>query len=117
VAEDPVTQRDWADAQLINAAIDVHTGDPEFGYRLISDELREHGHTASENRGGRLCSQQRIYSAFAKRKGAEQTRAGGPRRPGAAEVHRRIRCGSPTSSATRRFRTEWRWETFTSGPS
>jgi hypothetical protein len=29
----PVTDRDWADAHLINAAIDIHQDDPEFGYR------------------------------------------------------------------------------------
>jgi len=67
--KDPVTQRDWDDAALINAALDVHHDDPEFGYRLISDELRDLGHRASENRVGRLCGQQRIYSAFAKKKG------------------------------------------------
>ncbi len=67
--KDPVTQRDWDDAALINAAIDVHADDPEFGYRLIADELHALGQSASENRVGRLCSQQRIYSAFAKKKG------------------------------------------------
>ncbi len=75
----PVTQRDWDDAALINAALDVHRDDPEFGYRLITDELRDLGHSASENRVGRLCSQQRIYSAFAKMKGLR-------RKPGPA-VH------------------------------
>ena len=35
----PVSQRDWDDAHLINAAVDVHGDDPEFGYRLIADEL------------------------------------------------------------------------------
>lgn len=29
----PVTQRDWDDAALINAALDVHHDNPEFGYR------------------------------------------------------------------------------------
>jgi len=28
----PVSQRDWDDAHLINTAIDVHEGDPAFGY-------------------------------------------------------------------------------------
>ena len=65
----PVTQRDWDDAALTNAALDVHHDDPEFGYRLITDELRDLGHRASENRVGRLCGQQKIYSAFAKKKG------------------------------------------------
>ena len=35
-----MTQRDWDDARLINAALDIHHDDPEFGYRLIADELR-----------------------------------------------------------------------------
>jgi len=42
----PVTQRDRDDAALINAALDVHHDDPEFGYRLITDELRDLGHVA-----------------------------------------------------------------------
>lgn len=33
----PVTARDWADAHLINAALDVHHDDPAFGYRFIAD--------------------------------------------------------------------------------
>lgn len=38
----PVSQRDWDDAHLINAR-GVHADDPEFGYRLISDELADAG--------------------------------------------------------------------------
>jgi len=30
---DPVSQRDCDDAHLINAALDIHHDDPEFGYR------------------------------------------------------------------------------------
>ncbi len=41
----PVTERDWADAHLINAALEIHGGAPEFGYRLVADELPEHGIT------------------------------------------------------------------------
>ncbi|MFJ6199087.1 IS3 family transposase [Micromonospora sp. NPDC092111] len=72
----PVTQRDLADAYLINAALDVHADDPAFGYRFIADELPARGITASANRVARLCSQQRIWSVFAKRKGL--TRRAGP---------------------------------------
>ena len=50
----PVTDRDWADAHLINAALEIHAGAPEFGYRLVADELPEHGITAGENRVQRL---------------------------------------------------------------
>jgi putative transposase len=66
---DPVSQRDWDDAHLINAAIDIHHDDPEFGYRSIADELPARGIAAGRNRVSRLCSQQRIYSTHAKKRG------------------------------------------------
>jgi hypothetical protein len=64
----PVSQRDWDDAHLINAAGDIHHDDPEFGCRFIADELPARGISAGRNRVGRLCSQQRIYSAHAKKR-------------------------------------------------
>jgi putative transposase len=72
----PVSQRDWDDAHLINAAVDIHHDDPEFGYRFITDELPGRGITASRNRVSRLCSQQRIYSVHANKRG--QARRPGP---------------------------------------
>jgi transposase InsO family protein len=76
----PVTDRDWSDAHLVNAAIDIHADDPEFGYRLIADELRvTHGISASENRVQRLCSVHSISSVLVRKKR-------GGRRPGPA-VH------------------------------
>ena len=93
----PVTERDWDDAHLINAALDIHDDDPAFGYRFIADELAAHGITAGENRVARLCRQQRIWSVFAKKRGPEpQGRPAGARRPGRAGLHRRRRrtsCG------------------------
>jgi len=65
----PVCQRDWDDAHLTNAALDLHGDDPEFGYRLLTDELRGQGFTASENRVWRLCSQQRIFSVHSRKRG------------------------------------------------
>ena len=67
--QNPVSQRDWDDAHLINAAIDVHRDDPEFGYRFIADELPARGIATGENRVARLCSQQRIWSVLAKKRG------------------------------------------------
>lgn len=64
----PVTQREWEDAQLIDAAIDIPIDDPAFGYRFIADELAEAGFTASERRAWRLCSQMGIISAFVRKK-------------------------------------------------
>lgn len=40
----PVSKRDWDDAQLTNAALDAHEDDPTFGYRFIADELKAAGH-------------------------------------------------------------------------
>lgn len=72
-----VCQRDWDDAHLINAAYDIHADDPAFGYRFIADELPARGIRASENRVARLCSQQRIWSVFAKKRGLNR-RSGPP---------------------------------------
>lgn len=76
----PVCNRDWEDAHLTNAIVDVHDDEPEFGYRFIADELGRTGHAAGEGRVHRLCRQQRVWSTTT-RKGR---RAG--RRPGVA-VH------------------------------
>ena len=65
----PVSQRDWDDAHLINAALDIHADDPADGYRFIADELAERGFTASENRVWRICSTQQIFSLHANKKG------------------------------------------------
>jgi putative transposase len=73
----PVTRRDRDDAYLINAALDIHRGDPAFGYRLIAGELPARGVRAGENRVARLCSQQRIWSAFSKKRGLAR-KAGPP---------------------------------------
>jgi transposase InsO family protein len=76
----PISDRDWANAHLVNAAHDVHRDDPTFGYRFIADELRaEYGIAASEGRVQRLCSAYGITSVLARKK-----RAG---RPPAPAVH------------------------------
>ena len=74
---DPVTERDWADARLTNGAIDAHRGDPTFGYRFIADGLRAAGRRVSERRVWRLCSQQRLWSLHAKKRGLNR-KAGPP---------------------------------------
>ena len=66
---DPASRRDWDDARLTNAAVDLHADDPEFCYRLIADELIAAGHQVSENRVHRLCTQQRLWSALVKKTG------------------------------------------------
>ncbi|WP_370259892.1 IS3 family transposase [Cryobacterium sp. TMT3-29-2] len=73
---EPISQRDWDDAHLTNAAWDIHRDDPAFGYRFISDELSQAGLTAGENLVCRLCSQQQRWSVFGKKRGL--TRKAGP---------------------------------------
>lgn len=65
----PVTDRDWADAHLVNAALKIHADDPAFGYRFIADELPGKGFTAGENRVQRLCRDHRIWSVFSRKRG------------------------------------------------
>jgi putative transposase len=65
----PISQRDWDDAHLINAAIDIHHDDPEFGYRFIADELADQGVRASRNRVNRLCTAQRLWSVHSRKRG------------------------------------------------
>ena len=92
---DPVSQRDWDDAHLINAAIDIHHDDPEFGYRFIADELPGRGVKASRNRVSRLCTQQRLWSVHAKKRGLS-------RKPG-PPVHDDLVERSFTAGATNRL--------------
>jgi transposase InsO family protein len=77
----PCSLRDLEDAHLVNAIIDVHDDDPEFGYRFIADELEADGHVTSERRVWRLCSEHRIWSTTTKK-----GRRGSGKRPGPA-VH------------------------------
>jgi len=39
--KNPVSQRDWDDAHLIDSALDIHGDDPGYGYRFITDELAD----------------------------------------------------------------------------
>lgn len=77
----PVCDRDWDDAVLTNAIVDIHTEDPEFGYRFIADELEAAGHVVGEGRVHRLCREHQVWSTTT-RKG----RKGKGKRPGPA-VH------------------------------
>ena len=77
----PCSDRDWHDAHLTNAIVDIHADDPEFGYRFIADELERAGLRVGERRVHRLCRQQRVWSTTT-RKG----RRGSGKTPGPA-VH------------------------------
>jgi transposase InsO family protein len=74
----PCSERDLADARLVNAVVDVHGDDPEFGYRLIADELEAAGHTVSERRVWRLCRDHRIWSTTTKKGRPSSGKTPGP---------------------------------------
>lgn len=88
----PICQRDWDDAHLINAVMDLHGDDPEFGYRLLTDELRINGFSVSENRGVAVvlsaADLQRAQPKAWSQPQAPSLRARRPARPG---LHRRDR--------------------------
>ena len=65
----PVSDRDLVDAYAMNAAFEIHADDPGFGYRFIADELADAGHVLSERRVWKICSQARIVSAHARKRG------------------------------------------------
>ena len=92
----PVTEREWVDAHTINALLDAHRDDPEFGYRFLVDELHAAGHSSGERRAWRLCSQQKLWSTTTKK-----GRRGSGKTPGPAVhddlVERRFSAVAPKS--------------------
>ena len=94
----PVSDRDWADAHVVNAIVDVHADDPEFGYRFIADELDQNGQPTNERRVWRLCRDHRVWSTTTKKVADRAARRQG--RPctttscsGTSPRHRSTRCG------------------------
>jgi hypothetical protein len=76
---EPVSQRDWDDAPLINAALEVHADDPTEGYRFIADELAARGFAASANRVADLLDAADLFGACQEEGHGGQTRAAGAR--------------------------------------
>lgn len=74
----PLSNRAWDEAHLINAARDVWDEDRCQGYRLICDELVDDGWSVSERRVWRVCSQEGMFSAAHRRKGRRKHRQPGP---------------------------------------
>jgi len=74
----PVTDREWEQAQLTNAIFDAHGDDPEFGYRLMADEVREVGIVVSNRTVWARCSENRIWSVFGKKRNGKAGKPGPP---------------------------------------
>jgi transposase InsO family protein len=68
--KDPVSQRDYDDAHLIDVLYDLHEDDATLGYRFLTDELAdEHDITVGENRVHRLCRVAGITASHHKKRG------------------------------------------------
>ena len=74
----PISNRELEDAYLTNALIDANVDDPEFGYRLLSDELERAGHVVGERRVWRLCHQQRLWSTTVRKGRRSSGKSPGP---------------------------------------
>lgn len=75
---EPVSDRELDEAWLANALFDAHRDDPEFGYRFLTDEVRDTGHVACERTVWRICSQMGWWSVFGKKRGSKKAKAGAP---------------------------------------
>ena len=47
---------EWSDAHVVNAALDIHRDDPMFRYRFTTDGLHRQGIKVSENTMHRLAN-------------------------------------------------------------
>ncbi|MDF1602260.1 IS3 family transposase [Nocardioides sp. YIM 152315] len=77
---DPVSQRDWDDAHLIDKLYELHTDDATLGYRFLTDELDlEHGIHVGENRVHRLCKIAGITASHHKKRSKPGSTGPAPR--------------------------------------
>lgn len=74
----PITDSEVLEAYRINALIDAHTEDPEFGYRYLADETAEAGIPMAARTAWRLCRLHRLVSSISGRKKGKGTRPGPP---------------------------------------
>lgn len=66
---DPVTDAERAEAYRANALFDAHRDDPEFGYRFLAEEARAAGEPMAERTAWRICTANKWWSAFGKKRG------------------------------------------------
>ena len=65
---EPVTEAEWDEAHLVNALVDAHKDDPEFGYRFLADEAADAGFIASRRTIWKRCHENALWSSFGKKK-------------------------------------------------
>jgi len=65
----PVTDAERTEAYRANALFDAHADDPEFGYRYLVEEARTAGEPMAERTAWRICSDNRCWIVFGKKRG------------------------------------------------
>ena len=75
---DPVTDSEWDTAHLANAVLAAHDDDPQYGYRFLVDEVRAAGFDVAERTVWKICSENRWWSSFGKKRGRNGKKAGPP---------------------------------------
>ncbi len=75
---DPITTTDLEQAYRANALFDAHRDDPEFGYRFLADEAADAGQPMAARTAWRICSANRWWSSFGKKRGTKDRRSGPP---------------------------------------
>ncbi len=74
----PVTGGELKEAYLANAVFDAHREDPEFGYRLLFDEVNAAGNKVSERTVWKICSANQWWCVFGKKRRGKNGRPGAP---------------------------------------
>ena len=89
-AANPICDRDFDDAHLTNAIVDIHADDPEFGYRFIADELERAGYEMGERPGSPPVpgAPDLVHDHQEGPAPRQDPRPGRPRRPGQPRLQR-----------------------------
>jgi putative transposase len=74
----PVTEAEFDEAYLANAIFDAYREDPEFGYRLLFDEVTAAGHQVSERTIWKICSANEWWCVFGKKRRGKKGLPGAP---------------------------------------
>ena len=74
----PVTTTELEEAYRADALFDAHRDDPEFGYRFLVDEATDAGQKMASRTAWRICSANRWWSSFGKKRGTKHIRSGPP---------------------------------------
>ncbi len=74
----PVTATEITQAYRANALFDAHRDDPEFGYRFLADEAAAAGQPMAGRTAWRICSANKWWSSFGKKRGGKNLRSGPP---------------------------------------